>query len=137
MTPGPVASVVIADDDERFLAAMVELFDDEPGFEVVGVATTTRSLLDLATASHPDVAVVDVRMPGGGAPAAAAELRASCPRTVIVAVTAHAHRPDERLVAAGAIGPLAKGGAVAELLAAITTALSDQSGCGSSRAGGG
>ena len=121
-----VVSVVVADDDERFLHALTRIFDDEPGFVVSGAATTTSELLDLVLGCRPDVVVADVRMPGGGVVAAAEEMRASCPRTVIVALTAHSFGLTlPSLERVGAIGPLAKGLPVSDLLTVILQAVSE------------
>lgn len=119
--------MVLADDNEDMLAALVALFDQEPGFTVVGTATTTAELIALARRETPDVAVVDVRMPGGGAPAAAHPLRAHSPTTVLVALSAHALRmPDLRLAEVGAIGPISKAGPSERLLEVITRAVAAQ-----------
>jgi len=119
-----VLSVVLADDDERFLRALTRIFDDEPGFVVSGAATTTRELLDLVLVCCPDVVVADVRMPGGGVVAVAEEMRALCPTTVIVALSAHTFGwPLPSLECVGAIGPLAKGLPVSDLLTVIRRAI--------------
>jgi len=120
-------SVVLADDNQDMLTALVALFDQEPGFTVVGTATTTLELIALACREGPDVAVVDVRMPGGGAPAAAGPLREHSPTTVLVALSAHAlGMPDLRLTEVGAIGPLSKAGPSERLLDVIRVAVAAQ-----------
>lgn len=117
-------SVIVADDNAGVLAALVDLFRHEPGFKLVGTATTTEDLLAVARETAPDVAVVDVRMPGGGAPAAAEPLRMQSPTTVLVALSAHAHgAPDQRLTAVGAIGPIAKASPAEAMLEAIRLAV--------------
>jgi DNA-binding NarL/FixJ family response regulator len=45
-----------------------------------------------AARSQPDVALLDVRMPGGGGPEAARLIRAHCPKTRLIAFSAHADR---------------------------------------------
>lgn len=120
-------SVVLADDNPEMLAALVALFDQEPGFTVVGTAMTTPELIALVRREGPDVAVVDVRMPGGGAPAAAGPLLEHSPRTVLIALSAHALGvPDLRLTEVGAIGPLSKAGPSERLLDVIRTAVAEQ-----------
>jgi DNA-binding NarL/FixJ family response regulator len=122
-----VVSVVVADDDEAFLRALTSVLADEPGFEVTGAATTTSELLDVVATSRPDVVLADVRMPGGGIPAAAEEIRASCPSVVIVALTAHRFGPPlPSLERAGVIGPLAKGLALSDLLTVIARAVAER-----------
>ena len=54
--------VVIADDAALLRHGLARLLD-EAGVEVCGVAEEAGSLLTLVEASHPDVAIVDIRMP--------------------------------------------------------------------------
>lgn len=54
--------VVIADDELLIREGMARLLD-EVGFEVVGKAATGGELLSAVELSHPDVVVVDIRMP--------------------------------------------------------------------------
>ena len=71
--------------------------------------------------------LADVRMPGGGIPAAAQEIRASCPSVVIVALTAHRFGPPSpNLERAGVIGPRAKGLVLSDLLTVIASAVADR-----------
>jgi diguanylate cyclase (GGDEF)-like protein/PAS domain S-box-containing protein len=72
----PVRSyrILIADDDPSMREALADALADEPLLEVVGIAATVSEALELARTRHPDVAVVDVRMPDGGGQRLAAEL---------------------------------------------------------------
>ncbi|MCF2528199.1 response regulator transcription factor [Yinghuangia soli] len=54
--------VVIADDALLFREGVARLLA-EAGFTVVGQASDGTSLVDLVRTEHPDVAVVDIRMP--------------------------------------------------------------------------
>jgi len=54
--------VVIADDAALLRHGLARLLE-EAGVEVCGVAEEAGSLLTLVEASHPDVAIVDIRMP--------------------------------------------------------------------------
>jgi diguanylate cyclase (GGDEF)-like protein/PAS domain S-box-containing protein len=66
--------ILIADDDPSMLEALTDAISDEPSLQLVGAAPTVSAALELARLHHPDVAVVDVRMPDGGGQRIAAEL---------------------------------------------------------------
>lgn len=116
----------MADDEDALRAALVDLISAEPGFEVVGGAASAAQAIDIAADSKPDVAVVDVRMPGGG-DVAAAGIREASPGTRVLALSAYEDRASSlRLLRSGAIGYLVKGAAPEEILEAIERAARDQ-----------
>jgi DNA-binding NarL/FixJ family response regulator len=58
--------VLVADDEENIRAALSALIDGEEGLELVGAAPDFGAATELAEREKPDVALVDVKMPGGG-----------------------------------------------------------------------
>ncbi|MDN5805922.1 MAG: response regulator transcription factor [Brevibacterium sp.] len=56
--------VLIADDQYLVRAGLAALIDSEEAFEVVAVASDGQEAVALAAAHRPDVACVDIRMPG-------------------------------------------------------------------------
>src|SRR6266480_4557669 len=76
-----------AGDDPAVRAALVGLIQDEPSFELVGETSSAAAAIDLAAQEQPDVAVIDVRMPGGG-PAAARGIKRKSPDTRMLAFSA-------------------------------------------------
>ncbi len=56
--------VVIADDHPLVLEAVRIAFSDAPDIEIVGVATAGQEVLPLVHRTSPDVALLDLRMPG-------------------------------------------------------------------------
>ncbi len=58
--------IVLADDHGVLRAGLRALLDDQPDLQVVGEAETADRALALVRELQPDVAVVDVRMPGDG-----------------------------------------------------------------------
>jgi EAL domain-containing protein (putative c-di-GMP-specific phosphodiesterase class I)/DNA-binding NarL/FixJ family response regulator len=120
--------VLIADDDRTVREALAELIQSEPGLELVGVASGSEEAIARAEEVQPDVAVLDVRMSGGGGPAAARGIRRASPSTRILALSAYSDRgPVIEMIRAGAAGYLVKGAAITELLNGITAAARGES----------
>jgi DNA-binding NarL/FixJ family response regulator len=57
-------TVVVADDQPLIRAGLIMLLSAQPQLEVVGEASDGREALDVAERTHPDVLLMDVRMPG-------------------------------------------------------------------------
>ena len=102
-----VISVIVADDDRMFSEALVEVIESAAQLHLVGLAEDAASAIALAERHQPDVAVLDVRMPGGGGEHAAREIRRRSPRTSIIALSAYAD--ESGMAAAGACEHLLKG----------------------------
>jgi EAL domain-containing protein (putative c-di-GMP-specific phosphodiesterase class I) len=101
--------VLIADDDPEVLELLTRVIDDDPSMEVVASASGADEAIDLATQHRPDVAVLDVRMPGGGGPRAARAIRRQSPDTDIVAFsTFEAPESVVGMLEAGACGYVSK-----------------------------
>jgi DNA-binding NarL/FixJ family response regulator len=112
--------VLISDDDPMICDALREVLQAEPDLEVVAVAQDADEAIALAERHTPAIAVLDVRMPGGGGARAAREILQRSPGTQIVAFSAHADRGAiDDMRRAGVTEYLLKGVANAEILAAI------------------
>ena len=57
-------TVAVADDQALVRAGFRALLDAEPGMEVVGEAADGEQALALVRQTHPDVVLMDIRMPG-------------------------------------------------------------------------
>jgi DNA-binding NarL/FixJ family response regulator len=79
--------VVVADDNELLRAGLVTVLTSDPGLEVVGEASHGPGAVTVCRATHPDVVLMDVEMPGGGGLAATAELRAAQPEVRVLILT--------------------------------------------------
>jgi len=82
-------TVLIADDDPMIRMALSEVLAAEPDLLVVAIAADAEEAVALAAHHTPDVAVLDVRMPGGGGAHAAREIRIRSPRTQLLAFSAY------------------------------------------------
>jgi DNA-binding NarL/FixJ family response regulator len=58
--------ILLADDHGVLRAGLRALLEAQPDLEVVGEAATAQATVELARKLKPDLAVVDIRMPGGG-----------------------------------------------------------------------
>jgi len=120
-------SVVVADDDEFVRAALVELVASHPELELLGCAATAADAVDLARRLRPDVAIVDVKMSGGGA-VAARGIRVCSPQTRVVALSAYDDRSIVlEMLQAGAASYVLKGTRGDEIVGAVLAAARGES----------
>ena len=78
--------VLLADDEPEVLDYLRILLPLE-GFEVVGTAVDAATAVELVESLHPDVALIDLGMPGGGLEAAL-RMRPLSPSTHVVVFSA-------------------------------------------------
>jgi DNA-binding NarL/FixJ family response regulator len=81
--------VLIADDNQHSREALRALIGLEPDLEVVGAAADAEEAINLVSQYAPDVAIVDVRMPGGGGKRAAEGIALASPNTTVIALSAY------------------------------------------------
>jgi DNA-binding NarL/FixJ family response regulator len=110
--------VLIADDHAQFRAMLAELLE-EAGFEVCAQGATGDAAVQLAIEQTPDVALLDIRMPGDGI-SAAREITNAVPSTAVLMLTVSAN-PEDVLDAlqAGAQGYVLKGATPDEITDAV------------------
>ena len=109
------ARVVLADDHAIVRAGLKKLLESL-GVEVVGEAADGRELLALLDTLHPDVALLDVAMPGLNGIEAAARIAREHPRTRVLILSMHQNEDYvRRALRAGAAGYLVKDAAPDEL----------------------
>ena len=114
--------VLLADDEPALRTALTELLGHEDRVELVGTAADAEEAIRMAETSHPDVALVDVRMPEGGGPHAARGITRVSPGTRVIALSAYEDRANVlAMLRAGAAGYLVKGTAADELVDGIAT----------------
>jgi DNA-binding NarL/FixJ family response regulator len=111
--------VVVADDHPMFRAGVVGTLGSYPDIQVVGEAEDADGALSLVRSQLPDVALLDITMPGGGL-RAARDIAGACPATRVVMLTA-SEDEDDLLAAmkAGASGYVLKGAGASELVGVI------------------
>jgi two-component system response regulator DesR len=101
--------LLLVDDQDLIREALSALLDIEDDFEVVAAVDRGDKVLDAARAHRPDVALLDVEMPGLDGIAAAAQLTAQLPACRVVILTTFG-RPGylRRAMASGAVGFVVK-----------------------------
>jgi len=104
-----VIRLLLADDENLIRSALAVLLGMEEDLEVVAQARSGDEALAMARAHRPDVAVLDLQMPGLDGIAVAEALRSELPSCASVLVTSHG-RPGhvKRALAAGVRGFLPK-----------------------------
>lgn len=114
--------VVLVDDHELVRSGFALILSGQPDIEVVGEAGNAEDGLRLMKAVKPDVALVDVHMPGmsGIELTERAQRAGLATRIVILTVVQDAKFP-RRLLQSGALGYLTKGCPSEELLTAVRT----------------
>jgi signal transduction histidine kinase len=115
--------VLIGDDDRALAGALADSLGSAEDIEVVAVRHDGLAVLAAAAELHPDVVLMDVRMPGCGGVAATERLLARQERVAVVGISARedAHTAIEMLLA-GALAFVVKGTADEEILEAIRRA---------------
>jgi len=96
--------------------ALINMADD---MEVVGEAADGREAIARAQALEPDVAVMDIAMPGLGGLEATLEIRKLCPRTRILVLSQYDDREYVRRFLRRRVGVRPEKSAGSELTAAI------------------
>jgi signal transduction histidine kinase len=120
-------TVLIAEDEPAVRAALSDLIEIEDELQLVGAAADAQEAIDMAREHKPDVALVDVKMPSGGGPRAAREIRDLSPATRVVALSAYEDRTTVlEMLRAGAAGYLVKGTSAGEIIEAIRRSVRGQ-----------
>lgn len=120
--PVPPVRVLLADDEHLIRGALAALLGLEEDLEVVAEAASGPEALAMARAHRPDVAVLDLQMPGADGVQVVRALRDELPECATMIVTGHS-RPGhlKRALAAGARGFLPKTVSARHLAAHIRT----------------
>jgi two-component system response regulator DesR len=121
--PEPVR-VLLADDQSMVREALATLLGLEDDMEVVAQVGRGDAVVAAAKAYAPDVALLDIEMPGMTGIEAAALLRTECPRVKVVIVTTFG-RPGylRRAMESGAEAFLVKDAPAAQLAEAVRRVL--------------
>jgi DNA-binding NarL/FixJ family response regulator len=115
--------ILLADDHPVVRAGLAGMLSAEPDLEVVGEGADGAEAVALATSLHPDLVLMDLRMPSLDGAAATARIVSEVPGTRVIVLTTYDTDADiVRAVEAGATGYLLKDTPRAELASALRAA---------------
>jgi DNA-binding NarL/FixJ family response regulator len=122
VTPQPIR-VLLVDDEPMFLEALRALLEIDARVLVVAVADNGPDAIAIAVKEHPDVALVDLALPGFDGFETTRLLRAQAPAMKVVVISGLSDGSEKDAAhAAGAAGFLFKGGLHDEIADAIVDA---------------
>jgi DNA-binding NarL/FixJ family response regulator len=120
--PQPIR-VLIVEDNQTFRETLQLLFDLRPEVRVVASVATGDAAPGACREHDPDVVLMDYRMPGMNGAEATRAVRAACPTTRVVCLTASIERSEtEELARAGVVRCLTKDAGFDEIIAAVREA---------------
>lgn len=120
-------SIVLADDQLLVRAGIRALIESLPGYEVIAECPDGNSALVEIAQRQPDIAVLDIAMPGLNGIELSAELRRrSLPMSILILSAIDTPETIDQAFAAGANGYLHKDFLLDELKLAITTVVTGQ-----------
>jgi len=113
-------TVALVEDDPGLREQLVRILKSAPDIDCVGAFATAEEALEQIPALHPDVVLMDIKLPGMSGIDCVARLKKTLPALQIVMVTVY--EDSERIflaLKAGASGYLLKSSPPEQLLAAI------------------
>jgi len=87
--------IMIVDDHQIVREGLKAILQDDPDFEVVAESGSVEGLAQLARRTHPDIVLLDARMPGGSGADACRQLTAANPDLAVLIVSSYS---DDQLV---------------------------------------
>jgi DNA-binding NarL/FixJ family response regulator len=85
----PKISVLVADDHALFREGLSRLFQSEADLECIATAADGEEAVRLTQKFQPDVALIDVAMPKMNGIEAAQRIKATCPNTAVLIISAY------------------------------------------------
>ncbi|MCU0506030.1 MAG: EAL domain-containing protein [Chloroflexi bacterium] len=114
--------VIVADDDPLVRATVGDVLASEPDIELVATAADAAEAVEAARTWTPDVAIVDVKMPGGGPEASRGIIAASRATRVVAFSVYDDHASIREMIRSGASGYVVKGAPAGEIVEAVRRA---------------
>ncbi|WP_274426881.1 response regulator [Chelativorans sp. YIM 93263] len=102
-------TVIVADDHALFRAGVIQTLKLERQFNIVGEGGTAQEAIELARNRKPDIALLDIEMPGNGLEAARETLAMDNPPKVVMLTGSEEGNDLFEAVDAGAVGYVLKG----------------------------
>jgi DNA-binding NarL/FixJ family response regulator len=116
-----VLRILIADDHDMIRKGIRKLVEAHPNWAVVGEASDGDRALEIALADRPDVAVLDIALPGPDGISITERLRPQAPEVKVLLFSIHGDEDTvSRGIAAGARGYILKSDEAGQLASAIS-----------------
>jgi two-component system NarL family response regulator len=122
--PAKIARVLVVDDHSLLRTGVANIINQEPGLEVVAEASNGREAIDAFLVHHPDVVLMDLRMPEMEGVEAVKRIREIDPQARVVVLTTYDADEDiARALQAGAKAYILKDIAADALIACVRAVL--------------
>jgi DNA-binding NarL/FixJ family response regulator len=120
--------ILLADDHTLVRAGIRSLLESVEGVEVVAESGDGREALEMIAKHRPDIALLDIAMPGLSGLEVAKRAEQASPKTRVIILSMHADATHVReALRSGVSGYLLKGAAVAELPLALKAVMRGES----------
>lgn len=119
--------VLLVDDHTVVREGLKRILEMDGGVKVVGEAASGEEAVEQASLLAPDIAIMDIRMPGMGGVEAIRTLKECCPGVNVIALTVYGDQYLTQVIEAGAEGYLLKDVGRDELVQAIHAVYGGQS----------
>jgi DNA-binding NarL/FixJ family response regulator len=107
--------IIVADDHPIYRDGVVKSLEETGEFRVVGTASSAQEAARLAEVKHPDIALLDLSMPGGGLTAVKAISAAGSAKYVAMLTVSEEDGHVSDALKFGAIAYILKGVSASEL----------------------
>lgn len=120
MSEAKKIKVLLVDDHPIVRAGLETILNPQPDIEVIAQAGDGEAAVEQASQLHPDVVLMDLRLPGMSGVEAIRKIRAACPEVKILVLTTYEGDEDiHQALQAGAASYIVKGMQYDVLLRAI------------------
>jgi DNA-binding NarL/FixJ family response regulator len=114
-------TIILADDDPIVVQGLTMILSSSPDFSVIGAASNGAEAIDLARRLGPDVAILDIRMPGTDGIEAAEVMLAEGLCAPLLLTTFDEPALIQRAIGAGAMGYILKNSPAERIVSAVKT----------------
>lgn len=112
--------VLLVDDHTIVRRGLARLLGSADDMEVIGEAPDGETAVDLARKLHPDVVIMDIRMPGIGGIEATRRIHRESPDVSVIGFSMFREpEPESAMTWAGAVGYVEKSAPADKVLSAI------------------
>jgi DNA-binding NarL/FixJ family response regulator len=114
-------TIILADDDTIVVQGLTMILSASPEIEVIGAASNGAEAIEMARRLRPDVAILDIRMPGTDGIEAAKVMLAEELCAPLLLTTFDEPALIQRAIGAGAMGYILKNSPAERIVSAVKT----------------